>query len=198
MRLFLAIELPDEVRHAVVAEQERLRDALGAAPLAWVRPEQLHLTLVFLGELDATRAAALIDRFNAPLEDISPFELRFAGLGTFPEARAPRVLWLGVDAGRREVIELHRQVARRVSAAGLPVESRPFHPHLTLARWRQMRPGLKTGADVRDLLSVPDRVGPAIAMLVDAVTLYESRLSSSGATHLPIARAPLCTPSERS
>jgi 2'-5' RNA ligase len=203
MRLFVAIDLSDDVRDAVVAEQERLRHVLGSAPLAWVRPEQLHLTLVFLGEVDPTRVAALIDQFSAPLAEISPFELRFAGVGMFPEARAPRVLWLGVHTGSREAIELHRHVARRVSAAGLPLESRPYHPHLTVARWPANRPRLKTGRYTRDqrladLDGGPETVRPTAPMLVEAVTLYQSRLSSSGATHVAVAGASLCAPGRRS
>jgi 2'-5' RNA ligase len=109
----------------------------------------------------------------------------FAGLGLFPAHRAPRVLWLGLSTGAAEAIDLQRRVAARLSTIGVTIEERAFHPHLTLARWREAR-----NADRRRIAAADH--GTEVARIdVGAVTLYQSRLSSSGPTYAVLARAPL-------
>ncbi|MGE5245101.1 MAG: RNA 2',3'-cyclic phosphodiesterase [Betaproteobacteria bacterium] len=184
MRLFTAVDLSDEARTAIAGVQARLRRALdrGRSSLRWVRPEHMHLTLVFLGELPEAQVPALIENMSAAV-DIAPFTAVLGGLGTFPPERAPRVLWLGLEAGVREAIELERLVRARVAQADLPVDARPFHPHLTLARWRESRP-----SDRR----LPDADARAVARIdVREVTLYESRLGSNGPSYNVLARASL-------
>src|SRR5205809_4097642 len=99
MRLFVAIDLGDEVRAAIAAEQRRVGEALGGArsTLRWVRPEHIHLTLVFLGEVDEGSSGAIVDAMSEPL-DHAAFALVLGGLGVFPPQGAPRVLWLGVES----------------------------------------------------------------------------------------------------
>ena len=186
MRLFVAIDLGDEVRAAIAAEQRRVGEALGGArsTLRWVRPEHAHLTLVFLGEVDEARGGAVVEVMSNPL-DQPAFDLVLGGLGVFPPQGAPRVLWLGVTSGAREVGEVQRVAAARLAGLGVTLEARTFHPHLTLARWRAGRP-----ADRRRVMTA-DR-GVAIARAeVTAITLYQSRLSSSGPTYTSLARASL-------
>ena len=186
MRLFVAIDLNDEARSAIAAEQKRLAEALApSASLTWVRPEQVHLTLAFLGEIDQARATAVIDAMNADIVDVDPFRIVFAGLGVFPPHGAPRVLWAGIATGALDVIDVRRHVAGRLSRVGIALDARPFHPHLTLARWRDTRP-----TDRRSVAAADG--GAAVALVqVTAVTLYQSRVSSSGSIHTAIARAPL-------
>lgn len=186
MRLFVAIDLNDAARKAIAVEQRRLAEGLGSpASLKWVRPEQMHLTLAFLGEIEEARAAALIDAMGEDIDEAQPFLIVIAGLGVFPPQGAPRVLWIGLSTGACEVIELQRRVVDRLSRIGVTLERRAFHPHLTLARWRQARP-----AD-RRRVAAAERGLEVARVEVDAVTVYESRLSSAGPTHTAVARAPL-------
>ena len=188
VRLFTAIELHDDARQAIAAEQRRIAGVLGrgaAASLKWTRPEHMHLTLVFLGEIEEAQAPAVIDAMGADIDEAEPFSIVFAGLGLFPPHRAPRVLWLGLSTGATEAIELQRQVAERLSPTGVTIEERTFHPHLTLARWREAR-----NADRRRIAAV-DHGAEVARVDVGAVTLYQSRLSSSGSTYTVLARAPL-------
>jgi len=189
MRLFTAIELNEDARQAIAAEQKRIAGVLGrsaAASLKWIRSEQMHLTLVFLGEIAETQTPAVIDAMGKDIDQAEPFPIVFAGLGLFPAHGAPRVLWLGLSTGATEAIELQRHVAKRLSPIGVTIEERAFHPHLTLARWRETR-----HAD-RRRLAADDRGGEIIARVdVGTVTLYQSRLSSSGPAYTVLARAPL-------
>jgi 2'-5' RNA ligase len=187
VRLFIALDLDDKARAAMAAAQKRLAAGIGDASrssLKWIPPDRLHLTLVFLGEVDDARAPVVIDAAGADLAQ-APFDVAYVGVGVFPARGAPKVLWVGVGAGAREVIDLQQALAARVSAAGDRIESRPFSPHLTLARWRESR-----GADrARALTAAPE--GTIARVRVDHATLYHSRISSAGPTYTPLARANL-------
>jgi 2'-5' RNA ligase len=185
MRLFVAADLSETARAAVAAEQQRILEALGpAARMKWLHADHVHLTLVFLGHVDDTRASAVVDAIGQDIES-QPFEIVLEGVGVFPARGAPRVLWLGIGQGAAEVITLQRTVANRVVTLGLPLEERAFHPHLTLARWKESRP-----ADRDRALRVARR-GAIARTRVDGATLYQSRLSPSGPTYTPLSRANL-------
>jgi 2'-5' RNA ligase len=189
MRLFIAIDLDDAARDTIAAEQKRLVSAIGkvgGSRLTIVRPEQMHLTLVFLGEVAEPIAAQLTEGIAAPV-DQRAFDLTFAGIGVFPPRGSPNVLWVGVTEGAREVAGLQHELARRVGELGIPLETRPFHAHLTLARWRESR-----SADRSHALDAAAR-NVVARIRVDHATLYHSRLSPSGPTYTPLARATLTT-----
>lgn len=186
MRLFVAADLPDGAREAIAAEQKRMAAALGgeAGRLRWVKPDHAHLTLVFLGDVEDARVPAVVDAIGRDI-DATAFDIALEGAGVFPPRGAPRVLWLGLGRGARELIDLQHVLARRVAALGIPVEDRPFHPHLTLARWRESR----TSDRQRALAAAP--AGTVARARVDGATLYQSRLSPSGPSYTALARATL-------
>jgi len=186
VRLFAAIDLSPETRDAMAAEQKRIAGSLGstAAPLKWVHPENAHLTLVFLGEVDAARVPSLVDTIGMDV-DMPPFDIVFSGIGVFPRHGAPRVLWIGIAAGGSQLRAVQIELTARVSAQGIPIEARDFHPHLTLARWSRSRP-----SDRHRALAA-GRSGAIARQRVEWATLYESRLSPSGATYVPLTRANL-------
>ena len=186
MRLFVAADLPDAARAAIAAEQKRIAAAIGGAgsSLKWVKPEHTHLTLVFIGNVEDARVPAVVDAVGREI-DAPPFEAVFEGGGVFPPRGAPRVLWIGVAAGARELMALQQTLASRVTALGLPLEDRAFHPHLTLARWRESRPSDRGGA----LAAAPR--GIVARARIEGATLYQSRLSPSGPAYTPLARATL-------
>lgn len=184
MRLFVAIELDDHARAAIAEEQHRLR-ALGIGrDEAWIPPERMHLTLAFLGEVKEPHLSEVI-RATGSSVDASPFTLGFGGLGAFPPRGAPRVIWIGTTTGSPEAIAVQRMIAERLHGAGIALERRRFHPHITLARWRSARP-----ADAARIRAIDNRREVARGH-VDHVTLFESRLSPRGATYTALAQAPL-------
>jgi 2'-5' RNA ligase len=186
MRLFIALDLDDGARTAIAAEQKRLAAALresSRSSIRWVRPEQMHLTLVFLGEVDEVRAAAIAVEIRQDVPQAT-FELVFEGAGVFPPRGAPTVLWVGTSSGADEAIALQREMARRVALHGVPLETRPFRPHLTLGRWRASRSADRE----RVLTAAPRRIA---ALHVDHATLYQSRLSPAGPSYTALARANL-------
>jgi RNA 2',3'-cyclic 3'-phosphodiesterase len=188
MRLFIAIDLDEAARAAIAREQKRLAAVLRASSrssLKWVQPDHMHLTLVFLGEVDEARAIPLIEDIRREIVQ-PPFDVVFGELGVFPPKGAPNVLWIGVTAGVEPAIALQRTVSERVWRQGFPPETRPFRPHLTLARWRDAR-----SADRQHVTTAEPH---DVAMLhVDHVTLYQSRLSSAGPSYTALTRANLCS-----
>lgn len=185
MRLFVAIEIDEAARGAIHETQQRIASAFGsdARMLRFVRAEHLHVTLLFLGEVAEARLLPLVDALRPPIA-LAPFTLTLGGVGVFPPRGAPRVLWLGLAAGAEAAIALHAQVAARVGVppAGHDGQA-PFTPHLTLGRWR------KDGPRRRSALP---RMDASIASVeVRHVTLFESRLSTSGPSYTALLRTGL-------
>jgi 2'-5' RNA ligase len=132
MRLFVALDFPDEVRSAI-------RDLIASLkPLArnarWVRPETMHITLKFIGETNAAKVAS-IRAVLAPIHSPLLVEMHFRGVGFFPDERRPRVMWCGVEASPN-LAELAAGVESALEPLGISRESRAFVPHLTLARFQ--------------------------------------------------------------
>jgi len=184
VRLFAAIELDETTRAAIAAEQQRLIRAFGdaAGSLRLVKPDHMHLTLVFMGEIADERARPIVEAMDKRFA-LDPFVMEFGGAGVFPPHGAPRVLWVGIVQGAAEAIALQAAVADRLAPLGIEKEARPFRPHLTLARWREGR-----RAD-RPRLAGESRTVARTS--VECVTLYQSRLSSAGPSYTALARAPL-------
>ena len=175
-RLFVALTLPAPVRAALAVLAEPLPG------VTWTRPEQLHVTLRFLGDVPV----ADLDRITRRLAAIrvAAFVLPLEGLGTFPPNRPPRVAWIGVGAGHPRLFQLRQRLDDALLAEGLPLDVRTFHPHVTLARGAEHAPGIGPWVHThRDFGAPPFRV--------EAFDLYASELRSSGAVHTLQHRFPL-------
>lgn len=168
MSVFLAVDLDDGVRAQVAALIERQRQTLDAK---WLRADKLHVTLVFLGNATLEHVATFTPLLDALAAQHRPFELSLAGAGTFGTARAPSVVWLGVQGALGELAALQADAAKVLLAQPLPgvkVEERERHftPHVTLARSK------RETAFVELTRALADFTTPAF--LVDHLTLYES------------------------
>ena len=168
-RLFLALTVPPAVRDALAV---LARPAKG---LAWTRPEQLHVTLRFLGDVSVEKIDAIVTRLSAV--HVEPFILPLEGVGTFPPNRPPRVLWIAVGAGHPRLFQLRQRVDDALLAAGLQLELRTFHPHVTLARCAE-----NSATAVAQWMH-EHREASAPPFRVDAFDLFSSELQPSGAVH---------------
>jgi 2'-5' RNA ligase len=187
MRLFVAIELGDAARAAITDEQRRLQAAIDVGSrfaLKWVAPARMHLTLAFLGEVANGRVEDVVEAMRQPI-DVEPFSMVFGGLGVFPAVGAPRVVWLGVTCGAAAAGDVQRRVAERIRGLGLVRDARTFHPHLTLARWRESR------SSDRQRVVDAGRQSAIARVDVDAVALIHSRLSPAGPAYTALCRGPL-------
>jgi RNA 2',3'-cyclic 3'-phosphodiesterase len=198
MRLFVAVDLPDEARHAIAVHQKQLAGPLSKYKegLKLVEPSRIHLTLLFIGEAQDARVPAIVESMNAPAS-MPPFDVTFGGVGVFPPRGAPRVLWIGIADGAASLERLQHEIAERVRAVGIVFDDRPFHPHLTLGRWRgddRRRPSAgrrSTPERLRREVAALDRSDRIACVRVTRATLYQSRLSSSGPAYTTLAHANL-------
>jgi RNA 2',3'-cyclic 3'-phosphodiesterase len=174
VRLFLAIELDASARREIAAAIEQVRNACGDAADAfrWSVADNTHLTLHFLGSVEPAGLPGLVAALGETLA-LPSFTASSGAVGTFPPHGAPRTIWLGVEHSRDLLAQIHAELAARLISAGHAVESRPFTPHLTLARARDGARSRARSAQTR-LQAV--EVG-AIAWPVARVVLFESDLS---------------------
>jgi RNA 2',3'-cyclic 3'-phosphodiesterase len=186
LRLFTAIELGDDVcANAGTLVDTLRRRASHSAPdarVTWVAPERMHLTLRFIGEVDDSKAEAIVSALREPIAHES-FDVRWRGLGSFPPRGAPRVLWVGVAIGSEELRDAERAISDRLATLGMPRENRPYSPHLTLARVREPA-GLRTAPLFEGL------DGALGETHVNAITLFRSHLSPKGPTYVVMQKTP--------
>jgi len=176
VRLFTGIALTSVCRAAVAAAVATLR--ADPAPVSWVAPGNLHVTLKFLGETSPNRVGAAADALAGVAANFPPFGLEAEGAGLFPGTRNPRVLWVGLREPLELVRELQENMENALSGAGFPREDRPFHPHITVGRARGVLPPAWGDRFLRALSG--RRFGE---VPVPKITLYESRLSPGGAVY---------------
>lgn len=175
-RLFVAIDPPADIREQLAALCCGLPDA------RWVQPEQLHLTLCFIGEVDGT---TFLDICEALAEiQTSAFALRLRGVGFFPPRGLPRVVWSGIDPCEPLMV-LQRKISTRLFQLGVELENRKFSPHITLARLQQT-PASKVGK----YLAI-NGLFASDPFAVDRFVLYSSILGKKGASHFVEQAYPL-------
>ena len=189
VRTFVAIELPDAVRAALL----RVQTALSATrlPIRPVRPEGIHLTLAFLGEIPAGRVPAVRAAVQQSAAGIPVFTLRAEGVGMFPHARRPRVVWVGVEAepeARAHLETIQRRLVAALQAARFECDAR-FDPHLTLGRvqdYATAEQAAQIGAAVQAL----PRLAP-VAFDVAHISIMRSDLRPGGAVYTRLDAIPL-------
>jgi RNA 2',3'-cyclic 3'-phosphodiesterase len=190
VRLFIGVEISDEMKEAAASVSERLQTALKRAGLhvaaRWVPAANLHVTLWFIGEVDDARAASISGALSRPF-NVPPFTLRVGGLGAFPPSGNSRVFWIGITQGNESLAALHAELAVRLAPLGFEPERRAFSAHLTIARVKDVTRGAST--HIRRLLA--DMSADVGSMTVSTATLFRSRVSSKGSTYEALMRIPL-------
>jgi RNA 2',3'-cyclic 3'-phosphodiesterase len=169
MRLFVALDLPDSIKDKIVTLHDT---SLHGA--SWTSRDQWHITLHFIGERDSDSTI----RESLSTVEMPSFELYLAGVGQFPEQGKPRVLWAGIQAPKT-LQQLHAATGEALKSTGYEPESRPYNPHLTLARFKQTAPSrdkLQAYFDTYDTFKTE-------LFLITHFTLYESELRQSGAVY---------------
>lgn len=190
VRVFVALDLPAEVKDTLADTMEQLQATLPAG-IRWVDPAGIHLTLKFLGNIDAGLVADLLGAMGRGSSefDRTSFELRLAGLGVFPNQRQPRVLWAGVAGDTDALGRLQGLVEDALADLGFSREGRPFRPHLTIGRVRDR----VDEADLRRIGKVVSNFPLAGAASWPAAELYliRSTLTPAGSIYDSIGSAPL-------
>ena len=181
-RMFYAVELPEEFKARFAAHVALLRDAAPDVKASWERPEKIHVTFKFVGEVEAARVGALSAAAGRVAAQAEPFELTVGGTGAFHTQGNPRVLWVGVEDESGGLARVQERLEDECSALGIPRETRPFHPHLTVARLRAAAGAKKLGTLHRATAF------ESATFRVTELVLMRSELGPGGSTYTTVSR----------
>lgn len=178
IRAFIAVEIPSGVRQDLSTAITQLKKHRG--DVKWVRPESMHLTLKFLGDVRKEQFADIESALKTALEWLSPFQVQIGGTGAFPNLKQPRVFWVGLQTGAEVLTKAAARIEDAFASLGFPKEKRAYSPHLTLGRVRSMHQ--------------IDQVSQAVSVLkiasepftVNRVVLMQSDLKPTGAEYTPV------------
>jgi len=184
VRSFIAIELPDELKLGLAQLEAQLK--MSKQPwVKWVDPYSIHLTLKFLGSIAVDRISEITGAMEEAIQGISPFRLEVKDLGVFPNLRRVQVAWVGISGEVDKLSQLQRHLESKLARLGFAPESRPFTPHLTLARLRN-RASLDERQSFGQLIATT-RFEAVYTIKVDAINLMRSQLTREGAIYSRIS-----------
>jgi 2'-5' RNA ligase len=175
MRAFIAIELPEEIKKTLSGLQDKLRPS--GADVKWVAPENIHLTLKFLGEITEDKSKEITGEIENIAGDTKAFFISLSSPGAFPNVNSPRVIWIGIDKGDLETKKIANRLEEKISELGIPREDKEFSSHVTIGR---VKSALNRDKLVNTLKAViPDfQNGPEFP--VTKITLFKSTLMPKG------------------
>ena len=180
VRSFIAIELPEEAKRLLQWIQAELK-AGGSFPVKWVDPQSIHLTLQFLGNVDAARIEKIQQVMKDAAKGIAPFRLQIGEPGVFPNPKRPRVVWVGVTGDLEQLGLLQKRIESGLAPLGFLPEKRDYTPHLTLGRVREQASAAEQQALGK--IVTETRPGGSGAFTVSAVNLMRSQLTRDGAVY---------------
>jgi RNA 2',3'-cyclic 3'-phosphodiesterase len=181
-RMFCAFELPEAVRKGISEHSRKVRDAVPDATASWSRPENIHLTVKFFGNVDQAKVPAISAAAARVVKDFSPVQIEVGKTGVFPRPSRPQVLWIGTEDSSGGLAKLQKQLEDEFAREGFAKEDRAFRPHLTIARIRKPHDAARLAQTHVEMNF--NTVELTLAELV----LFRSVLSSKGSKYTPISR----------
>lgn len=191
MRTFIAIELSKETKDWIAGLQGQLKNS--GADVKWVKPENIHLTLKFLGEIDDRQLNSIIGILQDSNKDRNSFYIRLSSLGAFPKINFPRVIWIGIDKGETESKQIAKDLEEELTKVGLAKEKRPYSSHITLGRVRSALNRDRLIKDLGNLANNFPQDAPGTEFLVSKITLFKSTLTPAGPIYEILKEIPLKT-----
>ncbi|MGD8990732.1 MAG: RNA 2',3'-cyclic phosphodiesterase [Desulfobacterales bacterium] len=179
-RAFVALELPESIRASIGAAQKALQSY--GFLVKWVRPENIHLTLKFLGNIDANRTDAVVNAMTLAARGRAALHLNASGIGVFPNARRPRVIWIGLGGQVDHLKSLQQTLDAHLADSGFSAEKRPFKGHLTLGR-------VKGKIAAERMQSALDEFNAfeSNGFATNRIILFKSELHPTGAIYTQVA-----------
>ncbi|MGD0350465.1 MAG: RNA 2',3'-cyclic phosphodiesterase [Verrucomicrobiota bacterium] len=184
LRLFVAIPMPETVRNEIIGVQQELQRLVSRDAVRWTKPEQFHLTLRFLGDVPVERVSALQEAVNAVCRGSSALHLRAQGVGFFPNARSPRVVWAGVNDGEGRLADLQKKIEGAVGPFAEKPSSEKFAGHVTIGRVKFLKQ-----PDIENLAAHAQAIKDRLfgEWTANEVELIRSDLLPTGAQHSLLA-----------
>ena len=184
IRSFLALDPPEEILREIGRVQNRLRKLIHG-DVRWIRPESIHLTLKFFGDISGNDVANISAVAGKAAAEVRPFDLAIGGAGVFPDPHRPRIIWLGMNGEVARLVTFQQGMERALREIGFPPEERPFRPHLTLGR-------IKTPKGLIGLAGVLEKGETYTAgrFTASGLGLFKSDLTPRGAIYTRLAGYP--------
>ena len=186
IRAFICIQLERGLIAELTELRHRLERTLPGNSVRWNPPDQIHLTLKFLGNIPESQAGDLAAALRGACQGMAPFPLRAEGVGAFPNLRNPRIIWVGLPGEVERLLSLQKQIDSAAQPWNKEAEDRPFRPHLTLARIKSPHASRQIGQALQAAQFVSQH-----PWRVDQIFLMQSQLSSEGAVHSVLASVSL-------
>jgi len=189
MRAFIAIELPEDIRKALAQLQDKLKSC--GADVKWVEPNNIHLTLKFLGEIDEAQLNKITSIMQNVSATVYPFPATISAIGAFPRINSPRVIWIGIDKGDNEIKTIAKLLENEIKNVGIPAEDKPFSSHITIARTKS---SFNLEKLVKELKTIENDFGlRGREFKVTKITLFKSSLTPKGPIYEILKEADLKT-----
>lgn len=179
IRAFLAIDPPDDILQEMARVQAQLKRSLHGE-ISWVRPEGVHLTLKFFGNIFEADVKAISDIVEKQSAAVAPMQFQLEELGAFPNQQRPRVIWIGLQGDVDPLLDLQSDLDHQFQTIGFPVEDKPFRAHLTLGR-------VKTAKGPIGLLQAASEIKITGKFRADSLALIRSKLTPKGAHYTKLA-----------
>ena len=180
--MFCAFELPEALRSRIDQHSRKVREAVPEAAASWSRPENVHLTMKFFGNVDQAQVPVISAAAARVVQEFSALEIQVGKTGVFPRPSRPQVLWIGIEDGSGSLLRLQQHLEDELAREGFPKENRAFRPHLTIARIRKPQNAERLG---QIHLGLPFS---AVAVRFDELILFRSELGPKGSKYTAISR----------
>ena len=184
IRTFIAIEIPLAIRTEIAKFQEQLKQE--QAPISWVKPNNIHITIKFLGDVDENKIDDIALAIQTATTEIKPFSIEIGGAGAFPNYKKPRVIWIGAKSEHDLLKELAKQIDIQVHKLGFEKETRDFKAHLTLGRVKSLN---DIDGVISELKQRQDFSGGSF--IASEIILMKSELHPAGSIYTPMRKIPL-------
>jgi len=184
IRTFVAIELPGKIISSISKVQEDIRSY--GFKIRWVKPENIHLTLKFLGNVKKADIEKVGEAIYESVKEYSPITLRAKGIGAFPGIKRPRVIWVGISGQLDLLVGLQKTLDEKLEAIGFPKENRPFRGHLTLGRVKAKIDPKRFCDALNELVRFESET-----FVADRIILFKSELKPTGAVYTKLVDASL-------
>ncbi len=182
LRSFIAVELPNEIHDSLQKLQNNLKDSM--PDVRWTKYGNIHLTLKFLGDVESSKIEKISKSIQYIADEFSPFIMSLARIGAFPNSRKPSIIWAGVDEGAEKIVEIADRVESSMEKLGFAREKRPFRPHLTIGRVRELKHPAVMAKSLEN-----NEIGEIGRFRVEKLSLIKSQLDPSGSIYTTLSEA---------
>lgn len=182
LRTFIAVELPNDIHDSLQKLQNNLKDSM--PDVRWTKYGNIHLTLKFLGDIEPSKVDKISVSIQSVANEFFPFTMSLAGIGAFPNSRKPSIVWVGIEEGSGEIVQIANRIESSMEKLGFAKEKRPFKPHLTIGRIRELKHPSVMAKSLEN-----NEIGEIGRFRVEKLSFIKSQLDPAGSIYTTLSEA---------